>query len=234
MIEHPKSKEEMKMARMEKYFQAAIFTLLIISTGCNSRNNIIDQAQDSPAIINTEIVAAYYPTDILTNKPTETDESVVIIDVTQIPPTISNTQKGLGEYIYDHVLVTVHVDNNHESSIGYFNLDDLSDNSMEKSDLEFRIIQDRHIGYSLFPTNNATLFFSTENEMDYSGCYYHLSEFRDTDAYPFLTGIAICVLTNEGRIGVVNYKIDSIVTDENNHQISASFIVTVYAQQVKE
>lgn len=207
-----------------------LLLFLFISAGCRSNNSIVDHTQEGLVITVTKIVATIFPTDTPTLKPTEIDSPIISIDTTQIPPTILNTEKGSGEYIYDHVLVTVHVDTNSKTGIGYFNLDDLTDNSMENSDLEFRVIQDKNVRYSLFPANKATLFFSTEKEMDYSGCYNHLSEFRDTDAYPFLTGIAICVKTSEGRIGVVNYDIDSIVIDEIAHQISASFYVSVFSQ----
>jgi hypothetical protein len=179
-------------------------------------------------IENTKTPTLLSPTLYL---PTIAKIPITKVEETQIPPEISNTTKGTGEYLYRNVIVTIKVDTSNKAAISYFNLDDLSENGPETSDLEFQVIQDYGNAYSLFTINNAKLYYSEVKAMDYSDCVNEISEFRDYDVPPFLEGIGICVLTNEGRIGVVNYIPDTIRIDDINKLIYASFNVSVFTKK---
>lgn len=180
-----------------------------------------------------DIIKTSIPTFAFDPTPTIINTPITKIDVTQIPVDVSDLGQSSGDFLYQNVKVKLNMDISNTDAYSYVNLDDLSDNDMTKSDMELIAYQGRLKSYFLNPANYATFYFSGETSMDFQSCVEHLAEFRDFPAGWFYSGRPICVLTNEGRIAVVNYIKDSQVRNENTHIASLEFNITVYNETVR-
>jgi len=119
------------------------------------------------------------------------------------------------------------------SKTSYLNLDDLSDNDMQNSDIEVNIsVEDEEM--LLQPINNAYYYYPGKETMDLSSCkeYFPLEE-MDQFEYGvqgtyFWKGYSYCVLTNEKRIAIVNYLLNSFKDYYQDGSVSISLRITVY------
>lgn len=124
--------------------------------------------------------------------------------------------------------------------IDYLNLDDLDDNSATNCD----IMLERAVGsggsfFDLYSVNGAVYHRATDGQTDFASC---LAYFPTTDidvmlessdlGWSFMSGDFICVITNEGRMAVIQYQEDSswYTEDYTNY---FSVLVTVYDQILK-
>ena len=119
-------------------------------------------------------------------------------------------------------------------TFSYINLDDLQDNGMENSDIEFYLQRSKSDVSDIYPTKYAKVYFANLPKIDFDICKAHLSEFMDMGAIFFWDTAPYCVLTNEGRIAVIQYIDRSYNYDEMSNIISFSLTVTVYNQKVIE
>ena len=228
---------------MRKIFAVMIILLLFlfITYGCFSLSGqraTADVRTTEPIVYvsptNIEITETLAPIVTSVYSPIEefTSLPIVTIGVTQIPVELSTKTKEDGDYLYKNVIVTLRVDSTNDEAISYINLDNLNDNGMLNSDVEWYVGQGKITAYFFFPTNNAKIYFSG-GDLDFASCVDHLSEFADKSFDYFRTGMPTCVLTNEGRIAIVNYVKNSFRIDKDDHIISTSIKVTVFNQIVK-
>lgn len=162
----------------------------------------------------------------------------VTIAVTQRPPTILSPDviEVDQEYLYKGYIVMFKLGPENNPT-GYLNLDDLSNSDAFNSDVAVHISTGTKLtDYALFVTNRARYYLSDNGTMKYSDCISHfpLSGFSQSSyfiqAFEFVSGRPYCVLTNEGRIAVVNFVKDSIVFNVDG-TIDVSVKVTTYNQQ---
>jgi hypothetical protein len=188
----------------------------------------------SPTITVTPTIAA---------TPTVTKDYITNLNVTLSatigPVNVSTVDPNDSDYLYKNAIVTMkfyYIDDYNVAIISYINLDNLQDNGMKNSDIEF-IAGGRDWWLTIQPTNNS-YYLSTDDLEDYSRCVSHFPlKFKRRNEY-FLQGYSFedgqnyCILTSEGRIATLHYILGS---KRNNGADSflASVEVTVYSKKGK-
>lgn len=178
------------------------------------------------------------PTDTPTEEPTEniffTGSN---INFTQEPNEfIAEKMPDESEYIYHHAIVNLNLkDELWEER--YIDLDNLSSNSPEDSDLVFNVSSGSGTFYEMWPANNAIFYASDNKSEDISTCLKHFSELHfDEFSYQIqggwvTSGYPYCFLTNGGHIAVVYLDTQPLRKRVGNDSI-VSLIVSVYKRKI--
>lgn len=123
-----------------------------------------------------------------------------------------NSESG---YLYKNTVVTLTLVDLPEA-VNYLNLDDLSENGEQTSDIEIsRSFGSEGEYFYIHPVNNAYYFYLNQVSVDKDSCIKHfpISGFTSVtyllQGNHFISGNSYCILTNEGNIAVVNYVKDS-------------------------
>jgi len=160
----------------------------------------------------------------------------ITVAITQGPITISTISPDSGEYLYKNAVVTVWLGNDTDV-FAYLNLDDLSDNGKNNSDVELEMGSGSGgLNYSLLPINSTYFYYPDKSTLDYDSCleYFPVTGFTKvaygSQRHNFINGKPYCVLTNEGRIAIVSFVKDSIKFNADFSQV-LSVYVTVYNKQ---
>ncbi len=168
---------------------------------------------------------------------------IATVAVTQIPIQITSPLTSPGDYLYKDVVVllTFKVLNS-DISKSYLNLDDLTENTTQNSDIEVDVDFDKMTTFSIIPVNEATDFVPRERALedktfsipdkdliDYSYCVEQLSDFANYWGMQLGYGEPICVRTNENRIAIVQYFENSIVYNDEG-TMNLSLKITVYKE----
>jgi hypothetical protein len=181
----------------------------------------------------TPTMANFAPTMILTPLIKTINpiyDQQITIDVTQGPVKVSTVSPNWNGYLYKNAVVRVWLGNNMDD-IDYLNLDDLSDNGFNNSDVEIEMNTGNMVTYRLRPINNAYYFYPNNSTLDYDSCskYFPVTGVTDIDyygeAFHFIEGKPYCVLTNEGLIK------NSIKINDEDYSKVLSVKVTVYSKQ---
>jgi len=227
------------------FLLGSILLSFILLDGC-SRNQIsisqTEPSQLSPSP--TEIASTYTPTSI--NTPvTQTVTPAWKMDTkyvtgfgqflfTQGPVIFSTSSPQDSVYLYKDVIVTFDLVDRF-NAIAYLNLDDLNDNSGSNSDIRIeRTRGNPEITYEIDPSNDSYFYYAGDNLVDYESCKESILNL-DIDrvhytlqAYSFIEGGKYCILTNEGRIGIVNYIIGSKKAIGTDHEEELSVDISVF------
>jgi hypothetical protein len=225
-----------------RIFWIAILLVILFLAGCVSKNTEINSQTPTytlPALTSTPV-----PTQTLTQipvTPTRTinpDVGIVFtVHSTEVPPIVKTTDPENSKYLYKKALVTVTLPYPLSEVEVYFNLDDLSDNDQENSDV--RISSSSGSGgifHSLDPVNYAYFSWSRYPDLTYDDCIkYFPIKTSDSTMYIFQglefqkKGGAFCFLTNENRIAVVRLVDGSqIIYTDGSEELT--FEVTVYSK----
>jgi hypothetical protein len=175
-----------------------------------------------------------------TQSPTKTIDPTlnlyITIAITQGPINISTIVPDSGDYLYKNAKATVYLGNDIDE-IAYLNLDDLSDNGMNNSDVEIEMGSGSGgLNYSLLPINNAYFYYPNKRTVDYDSCgkYFPITGLTkvayDSQGLNFISGKPYCVLTNNDRIAIVSFVKDSIKFNADYSQ-TLSVNVTVYKKR---
>jgi hypothetical protein len=202
-------------------------TLMSDSNPVDTDEIIPTPTQNLTMINSTQIV----PTPAKTMNPTY--DLNVTLDVTQGPVVISTTSPEAGDYLYKDANATVKFFDQFEAT-SYLNLDNLAENGMKNSDIEIDRSIGSEVNYSLIPINNAYYYLSSYSTLDYNSCIQHFpitgftSEDYMNQAFGFIYGKSYCILTNEGRIAIVNYEKDSLKHLGDSFEEELSIKVTTF------
>jgi len=224
------------------FCSAAIFLGLFILIGCD-RNNI-ETLSPIPTITLPVLTSTPVPTKTLTQIPVTPTRTinpnvgiVFTIHSTQVPPIVSTTDPGSSKYLYKKALVTVTLPYPLSEVEAYFNLDDLSDNDQQNSDIVIsRSAGSGGIFHSLAPVNYAYFAWSFYPDLTYDDCIKYFP-INSADSNFYLNhgqefqkkGGAFCFLTNENRIAVVRLVDGSqIIYTDDSEQLT--FEVTVFSK----
>lgn len=161
------------------------------------------------------------------------------IEGTQRPIFLSTTTPNQKEFVYNNIIVTIDlVDDIFAES--YLNLDDLQNNDKENSDIVIiRDIGNSEINYSFYPVNNAIYYYSDNEILNLSSCQKHLQNLNFTSleygsyGNSFIKGGLYCVKTNQGRIAIVSYIKDSLISGPTWPEEKLSMKVIVYNQIIE-
>jgi hypothetical protein len=224
-----------------------VFVLISALSSC-SKNQINDLSQS-----NTNSGAIQYQTSTIihtstqtptmgiistpTSIPTKTMDPIlnlyITVAITQGPITISTISPDSDGYIYKNAKATVYLGNDIDE-IAYLNLDDLTDNGMNNSDVEIEMGSGSGgLNYSLLPINDAYFYYPDKSTLDYDSCakYFPVTGFTevgyDSQGLNFINGKPYCVLTNDGRIAIVSFVKNSVKFNADYSQ-TLSVDVTVY------
>jgi len=226
------------------------FVLLAECTGSkiNEPENVLNSLSPSQTEVISDANISDTTTPIFTSTLQTTTPSLKIdskyvtnfgfFTVTQVPVNISTTTIHDSEYLYKNILVKIDLIDS--DAMAYLNLDDLNDNSGSNSDIHVeRTIGNPEINYSLGPSNNAYFYYLGTSSGDYDLCKRSFINLNlDRLHYImqnelFIDGGEYCILTNEGRIGIVNYILGSKKAVGSEHEEVLSLNVTVYNEVVK-
>jgi hypothetical protein len=154
--------------------------------------------------------------------------------ITQGPFFASTTVPNDSQYLYKNMIVTFELVDNFDAVV-YLNLDDLNNNGSSNSDIRIeRTIGNPEINYFLDPSNNAHYFYVGNNRTNIDLCKKSISNLKLSEVdYSlqrefFIKGGNYCILTNEGRIGIVNYIIGSKKAVGKEYEEVLSVNITVY------
>lgn len=141
-------------------------------------------------------------------------ESDMPILSTQGPVVVVTSKPEETEYLYKDAIVTVQLEE-HVVDNAYLNLDDLSNNSIENSDIQFIRYIGTEMTYEIYPANIAYYFVAYKSNVSFSFCKDYLLNidmdqyFYSDKAHSFDFSNSYCVLTTEGRVAIMNYVEDS-------------------------
>lgn len=107
------------------------------------------------------------------------------------------------------------------------NLDDIEQSDLKKSDIEIIITRGSQVFFFLNPINSALGYYSGKKSVDYDLCRKNLSEFSDSARPELLSGLPICVLTNEGRIGIIQV-VNEFSHNKDDDTYNVSLLITVF------
>lgn len=156
------------------------------------------------------------------------------ISFTQGPFFTSTTSPNDSQYLYKNIIVTFELVDNSEAVV-FLNLDDLNKNGSSNSDIRIeRTIGNPEINYFLDPSNNAHYFYVGNNRTNIELCKKNLFNLKLSEVdYSlqrefFIKGGNYCILTNEGRIGIVNYIVGSKKAVGKEYEEVLSVNITAY------
>jgi hypothetical protein len=123
---------------------------------------------------------------------------------------------------------------------GFFNLDDLTDNSEGAADVKyFFSVGSGGLFAELYPVNGTTYFYSGLHGMTYQGCMDHYPFTNmNKDLYEFQSrsaggGRDYCVITNEGRLAIFHVAYDSY-TACRELNCNIQFVVTTFKKPIPQ
>lgn len=137
--------------------------------------------------------------------------------------------------VYDQAIATVNFADKRDVLV-YMNLDDLSNNGTQNSDIAIQRTQGSGGSfYTLFPINTAVFFLNPKDvEVSFETCITHFPitgmsdyEYGVHQGLSFIKGGVYCVITTEGRMAIIQFQKNSIVNNVDFTQ-DLSIIVTVY------
>jgi hypothetical protein len=208
-----------------------VVVLATFSTSCAMPiQNAANAAEATPVFITSTATAFQSATAQIGNMntptaipptPTSTLDAVydlsVTLSVTAGPVFVATAIPNESDYPYENSVVTMQInpiDDPMGARISYLNLDDLNNNGVANSDIEV-LVGGKLDFITIKPANNAFYFFTGKNNVDIAFCREHfpLSGFNrddyDNQGLQFEKSKAFCVLTNQGRVAVIEYKSDS-------------------------
>jgi hypothetical protein len=155
--------------------------------------------------------------------------------VTQMPLTVLSNQTAEVGFLYYNTEVEVGLINDRDVW-AYLNLDDLNNNGMRNSDIAIERTQGSGGSfYSLSAVNGAVYHLAGGSQVTRSSCleYFPVTGMSGVEYYyqgwRFIDGDFFCVITNEGRMAVIQYKENSNHYTEDYTEYF-SIVVTVYDQ----
>jgi hypothetical protein len=209
-------------------------TMTILPSISNSLAEVTSRAtQTSSKITSTPT----YIVNTLTNTMNPIYDMGMTVEVTQAPIKITTAQAVGTEYLYENVTVTIGLVDQFDA-IAYLNLDNLTDNGTNSSDIEIERTIGNEEFYSMYPINNSYYYFSETNNVDYDSCLDHLpvtgiyeGDYSLQGEYLLKRGGSFCILTNEGRIAIVSY-INGSKKNLADWSEELSFKITVFGKIV--
>lgn len=141
-------------------------------------------------------------------------ESDMPILLTQGPVVVVASKPEETEYLYKDAIVTVQLEKDIVDN-AYLNLDDLSNNTIENSDIQFIRYIGNEMTYEIYPANIAYYFVAYKSNVSFSFCKDYLLNidmdqyFYSDKAHSFDFSYSYCVLTTEGRVAIMSYIEDS-------------------------
>lgn len=232
------------------FILTSMFLLILLITGCDGFKQTNISITETPTLTFTispqPTITISHPTStvqILTSTPPfQLFLDPITIKVTQMPVQISMGKPVGYMYLYQKAHVTLKLDS--FNGVVFLNLDNISDTNQQNSD--FLIYVDTgSMGttFEINPTNFARYFYSDKTTMDYTSCVESFPKTSadwlvHTNKYPVLvrmieTGKEYCILTNEGRMAIVNMVSDSNSIDDQGN-LNIKLVVTVYKRIVSE
>lgn len=230
-----------------------IFLWMMLLTSCtNHQNNLSDQTLTStnpimynitstPKMVTPTIVEStlpQQPVDSIRTIPPQYLELEDTIRITQGPVLVSTSSAEDPNYLYKKTIVTIQFEEDFLDN-AYLNLDDLMNNQVDNSDIQITRYIGNEITYSLYPTNNSFYYYSKGGNLDFDLCVENFKKMKlssveySIQGDYFIYGGSYCVLTNEGRIALVNYVEDSSKFVGEWPQAVISLNVTVYSQKIE-
>ncbi|MEA5078613.1 MAG: hypothetical protein VB013_08590 [Anaerolineaceae bacterium] len=185
-------------------------------------------------------------TPYLTKTPTRTVLPSMTITATYQFPTdvpysasISTVEPTNPDLLYQNATIGVLTASNY----GNFdiNLDDLSDNSPSKADLHFHFSHGSG-GYfaNLDPIPGVSVYYYSDlYGMNYEKCMEHYpfdnmnQDFYEMQSSFVGSGRDYCVITNEGRLSIIRFVVDSLYTGSLDTKI-VQFVVSTYKKPVPQ
>jgi len=230
-----------------------IFLWMLLLTSCTDhQNNLSDQSFSStkpisytftatPNMVTTpedESTLTQQPVTSIRTIPPQYLELEDIIRITQGPVLVSTSSTEDPTYLYNGTVVTIQFEEDFLDNV-YLNLDDLLNNQVNNSDIQITRYIGNEITYSLYPTNNSFYYYSKVGNLDFDLCVENFKKMKlssveySIQGDYFIYGGSYCVLTNEGRIALVNYIKDSDKFVGDWPQAVISLNVTVYRQKIE-
>jgi hypothetical protein len=99
------------------------------------------------------------------------------------------------------------------------------------SDLQFNGSGGTSIFFTIKPINGVKGFSSNQGLIDYKYCLDNIPLYSEGSLPEFLSGLPICVLTNERRMAILQYKENSFVEEKDGY-ISVVILVRVWESSV--
>lgn len=245
-------KEFKRIKKMSSLVLINFFIIILLITGCGGLKNNGGSKTEIPTLTftitpqptNTPSLQAALVSETLAPPVYPSLLDAIPIDITQMSVQISTVKPVSEEYLYQDAQVTLKLDS--WNGVVFLNLDDITDNNAQNSDFLI-YINTGSMGttFEIYPTNYARNYYSDNATMDYASC---VNDFPKTSAqeaaqyekYPPIdvmidSGNAYCILTNEGRMAVVNMVIPSNFNySDDQGNLNMLLVVTVYNRIVTE
>lgn len=235
-------------ARIVKILFASIVLFGLFLTSCIGTNpaDTLGQPTNSPT---SPLETTKAPTTTKTSQPVKTKVSFtptftltpnpfswLEIESTQATVLVSTENPSDPKYLYKYAIVTVNTP--WHDGENYLNLDDLSNNGVDNSDV--------YIGhgsgsmgtsYDLFPINGSYYYYSDLHAMSYESCLAHYPFTKidptlyDIQSSGINTGRDFCVITSEGRLSIIRLFPESVDMGDSDFT-SLEFVVTTYKEPV--
>lgn len=229
------------------YKRGLPYCLLLIALICliaSCSYTRMNQTTNTATILRMDPTTTAFPTlvpTVITQTPTRTInpnvDIVLSVHVTQVPPVVSTNVPMGSEYLYKDVEVTVFLANR-LNAVAYLNLDNLSDNSTENSDLRIERTEGNELFHWLKPINYAYFFWTEDTNVTFDLCLKkfpivekEVSTYMNQGNEFQSRGGSYCVLTNENRIAIVKFITGSNKSSTDFSE-QLSFQITVFSEIV--
>jgi hypothetical protein len=234
-----------------KTIQSSLFLFFLCAgllIGCTTKNSLGYSQTNHPTVPIVTITPSLTVTPNSTVTPTiqkitptwtndpKFDPVFASIKATQAPLQISTSIPADSPFLYQNLAVTIDLVDMW-SALAYLNLDDINNNKGDNSDIVIRrAIGNPIIFYTLDPSNYARYYYMGNNQTDFDSCKKELLNIDlDMEDYlyqsdSFIDGGNYCILTNEGRIAIVNYIDGSLKSIGTAYEEHLSVNITVYRQ----
>lgn len=235
-------------ARIVKILFASIVLLGLFLSSCIGTNPADTPGQPTNSL-SIPLETRQTPTTTKTSQPVKTNIvltptftvtpnpfSWLEIESTQATVLVSTESPADPKYLYKYAIVTVNTP--WHDGENYLNLDDLSNNGVNNSDV--------YIGhgsgsmgtsFDLFPINGSYYYYTGLHSMSYDSCLAHYP-FTKIDSTLYLnqssrinTGRDFCVITSEGRLSIIRLFPESVDMGDSDFT-TLEFVVTTYKEPV--
>lgn len=168
-----------------------------------------------------------------TSSPKDNSLEYIPTQTTSGAVSISTIEPKNNNYLYkDAIVIFKNVSLNAKLLL---NLDDMTDNNQQRSDFVIYVDTGAEgTTFEIYPTNNASYYFSNSTSMDYYSC---IANFPETDngnnnnnplpPVSLGSGKPYCILTNEGRMAII-YLVKDSIEPYSQGNFDLKLDVTVY------
>lgn len=202
-----------------------LFTICLLINGCSVKvtPNVNTGVNDSSA-------TAFPIKEITEVNPGKTEN----LESTQNLLSSTSTSPGSNkDYLYKDILVELEVNLWNEETEGIeqsssVDLDNITHQNLETADFVIIISQGSQTFIVLKPINGASAFIPDQETIDYYSCKDNFANFTSKTRFEYISGEPICILTTEGRIGIVRNSAKAIYNSEND-AYTITMLITVFS-----